>query len=256
MWFGNDGVLPPGVHASITHGMRINLYMLTGYRDETITIMRAAGVMGCLSLVFGYYPRVGAVLSWLALSSISWRNMNILHSGDALLRIGSFFLIFADSSAAFSIHASFQKSSAQEPRRIAAWPQRILQLQLCATYFVAGIWKLKGMPWQDGTAVGTVLQLGEFQRFPLPDFMVTPVMSQLMTYHTLIVELGFPFLVWIPRFRRPTIIIGLLLHLGLEWTLNIQMFQWTITAYYILFLMPSRSSNSPTRNRGSSGVDD
>jgi hypothetical protein len=241
MWFGNEGVLPPEVHSTLIYGTRLNVYMLTGYSDQAIPLIRGIGVVGGLSLLFGYFPRIGAMLSWLALSSFSWRNMNILHSGDALLRIGCFFLIFADSSAAFSVNSFIRKSARHTTRLIPAWPQRILQLQLCVTYLVAGIWKLTGQPWQDGTAVGTVLQLGEFQRFPIPDILMTPLISELMTYHALIVELGFPFLIWIPKLRLPTLIVGLLLHMGLEWTLNIQMFQWTITAYYLLFLLPPTS---------------
>ena len=90
--------------------------------------------------------------------------------------------------------------------------------------------------WRDGTAVGMVLQLGEFERFPIPDFVLTPVGSALGTYFTVGFELLFPFLIWLAPLRRTMLILGLLLHGCLEWTMNIQMFQWVITSYYLLFI--------------------
>jgi hypothetical protein len=247
MWLGDDGVLPPLTHAATMSGFRINIYTLTGYSDNGIWIIRCFGLVGGLSLLLGFFPRIGALLSWLAIVSYSWRNIYILHSGDALLRVGCFFLIFAKSAEAFSVPAFLRSKkstilvanvSATLKPLIAAWPQRILQLQLCATYLVTGFWKSIGRPWQDGSAVGTVLQLGEFQRFPLPDILITPLGSEMMTYTTLAVELGFPFLVWIPKLRPYVLLVGLTFHLGLEWALNVQMFQWTILSFYLLFIDP------------------
>jgi hypothetical protein len=60
-----------------------------------------------------------------------------------------------------------------------------------------------------GEAVGTVLQLGQLQRFPIPDFLMTPLASHVMSYVTLAVELGFPFLIWIPRLRVPVLLVDL-----------------------------------------------
>jgi hypothetical protein len=69
-------------------------------------------------------------------------------------------------------------------------------------------------------------------------------MSQLMTYGTLAFELGFPVLIWIPKLRLPVLLAGLAFHAGLDWVMNVQMFQWLITAYYLLWLKPRRDASS------------
>ena len=115
---------------------------------------------------------------------------------------------------------------------------------------MTGVWKTTGGTWRDGTAVGMVLQLGEFQRFPIPDFFMTPLASQLFTSGTLAFELGFPVLVWVPALRLPVLAAGLAFHAGLEWILNVQLFQWLITSYYILFLVPSRNAPSDPSHSG------
>jgi len=252
MWFSNSGVLPPGVHKSITDGFRLNIYLITGYNDIAIILMKILGLAGGLGLFFGVFPRFSAACAWAVASSYSWRNAAVLHSGDNLIRIGCFFLMFAKSGQRYSLISfwkgkAYSKTSAEAVGRIPAWPQRILQIQLCIVYLAAGLWKFKGEPWRDGTAVGTVLQLGDFERFPIPDFIATPAVSALLTYFTLCFELAFPFLVWFAPFRRGVLVTGILLHAGLEWMMNVQMFQWVIASYYILFF----EFNSNSKNKES-----
>lgn len=241
MWFGNHGVIPPELHQQLTSIFRIQIFALTGYNDKAILVMKILGLAGGLGLVLGLFPRTAAFCMWLVASSYAWRNSAILHSGDSLVRIGSFFLIFARSDAAFSLRSYLRAHRDKNvlvsvSNVIPAWPQRILQVQLCIVYLSAALWKLKGEAWRQGTAVGTVLQLGEFERFPIPDFMLTSTGSMIGTYFTLGFELLFPFMVWIPLCRVPFLVMGILLHAGLEWSLNIQMFQWVITSFYILFI--------------------
>jgi len=253
MWLGDDGVLPPDVHRLRITDTRLSIYLVTGSGDLAIALIRGLGLAGGLGLVLGVCPRAAAACVWAAAVSYSWRNMNILHSGDSLIRIGSFFLIFARSDGCLSLpravrrrrrpaadDASRMSAAAPCLERVPAWPQRILQLQLCVLYLVAGIWKLTGPTWRDGTAVGMVLQLGEFQRFPIPDFFLTPPMSQVLSYATLAFELGFPLLIWVPRLRMPLLLAGLVFHAGLDWVMNVQLFQWLITSYYLLWLEPER----------------
>jgi hypothetical protein len=252
MWLGNDGVLPPDVHRELIADTRISVFMITGYSDAAIGIIRGLGLVGGLGLCLGILPRCAAFCVWMAAVSYSYRNMCILHSGDNLIRIGAFFLMFARTDGVFSLPVAMrrwffrQTPSDSQPRMnlVPAWPQRILQVQICILYLVAGIWKALGPTWRNGTAVGLVLQLGEFQRFPIPDFFMTPIMSQVMTYGTLAFELGFPLLVWIPRLRIPVLIAGLVFHAGLDWVMNVQLFQWLITAYYLLWLKPRRNTAS------------
>jgi len=248
MWLGDDGVLPPHVHREMVGDTRISIFMLTGYSDLAIGLICGLGLAGGLGLVLGVFPRCAAACVWLASVSYAWRNMDILHSGDNLIRIGAFFLIFARSGEALSLPRALSRrlfpqaavDSVALYQPVPAWPQRILQLQLCILYLAAGVWKLMGPTWRNGTAVGMVLQLGEFQRFPVPEFFLTPLMSQVFTYGTLAFELGFPVLIWIPQLRLPVLVAGLAFHAGLDWVMNVQLFQWLITAYYLLWLKPSR----------------
>jgi len=269
MWLGDDGVLPPAAHRPPLPGPSLTVYNACSGM-AAIWLIRSLGVTGGLGLALGILPRCAAACTWLAVTSYSWRNPQILHSGDSLFRIAAFFLIFARTDAVLSLPRWLARrlgrqdpaGTIEAPTQVPAWPQRILQLQLCILYLVTGIWKGCGKAWWDGSAVGIVLQMGEFERFPIPDLLATPVMSRLLTWVTLLFELGFPFLVWLPRARLPLLAFGLAFHAGLEWILNVQLFQWTITAFYLLFLepVPRRSSSAegerqrPTAAAGTGSV--
>lgn len=261
MWLADEGVLPPGVHRAMIADVRISVFMLTGYGDAAIGLIRGLALVGGVGLVLGICPRTAAFCGWLAAVSYAYRNMNIVHSGDSLIRIGMFFLIFARSGGAMSapsfVRQALRRDAPSEgdavsPTFVPAWPRRILQVQLCIVYLVAGIWKVRGPTWRNGSAVGLVLQLGEFQRFPIPDVFMTPLMSQAMTFGTLALELGFPVLVWVPRLRLPVLAAGLAFHAGLDWAMNVQLFQWLITSYYLLWLEPV-SPSGPASSAPTSG---
>lgn len=247
MWLGAAGVLPPDVHGVLCRDVfagyfTIGVCQIVGYGDPGLALVRVLGVVGGLGLLLGVCPRAAAFCTWLAAMSYAWRNPEILHSGDHLVRIGAFFLVFARSDRAVSLSRWLRRRRGAGDEAVAdpvpAWPQRILQLQLCVLYLAAGILKASGRTWRDGTAVGIVLQLGEFERFPIPDWFVRPAGSLVLTYGTILFELGFPLLVWVPRLRLPVLAAGLVFHAGLDWAMNVQLFQWLITSYYILFLDP------------------
>ena len=59
-----------------------------------------------------------------------------------------------------------------------------------------------------------------------------------MTWGTLLVEFALGALVWFRDLRYPVLLAGLLLHLGLEYSMIIQLFQWVMISAYVLFIDP------------------
>ena len=64
-------------------------------------------------------------------------------------------------------------------------------------------------------------------------------MIKLLTWGALAVELAMATLVWFRDLRYPVLLAGWLLHLGLEYSMNIQLFQWVILSTYVLFVDPA-----------------
>lgn len=94
---------------------------------EAVTLCWLALVWSSVALTFGWNTRVSAMLVVLLLASFHHRNPFVLQSGDALLRLFSFLLIFSATGSMYSIDASDRNDA--EPPRVPIWPQRLIQLQ-------------------------------------------------------------------------------------------------------------------------------
>lgn len=235
MWFGIDGVL--GSMTQETPG-RLNIMPFLTTTPGSVDIWFATLLAVSAAATIGFFTRTSLLIIWVMLTSMTHTNILILHAGDTLLRFTGFFLIFSPAGTCLSIDAWRRGESQLYAPLRSPWAQRILQIQLCIVYIATSWWKLKGMPWNDGTAVGQVLNMLEFRRFPLPEFFRGVTMSQALTGYAATVEMLFPILVWFKDTRKPALIAGLLLHLGMEWSLNIQLFQPTILSLYLLFISP------------------
>jgi hypothetical protein len=125
----------------------------------------------------------------------------------------------------------------------------LIQLQFSLVYVMSYAWKLRVPTWRDGTALYFVGQLEEFHRFPVPvlfDYLGT---IKLMTWGTLAVELALGVLIWFRRLRPYVLAAGLLLHLGIEYSMNIPLFQWIMIATMATFVEPRAYARAAQRLR-------
>lgn len=170
--------------------------------------------------------------------SLQFRNLTIMNSGDSLLRIIGFLVMFAPTGAALSVDRwrragrPFWEFPAHAP-----WILRLLQIQVSVIY-VTTVWeKLRGTYWNDGTAVSYALRLDDLVRFPLPGwFTESLVVANLLTFGTLAIELALGMLVWNARARPYVLGTGIILHVFIELTLDVGFFSFAIFVLYLAFV--------------------
>ena len=208
----------------------------------------ALGVLAAaaLALLVGWHTRVAAVVVALLLIALQRRNVFVLNSGDLLLREMAILVALMPAGEKWSLDA---RGRAPQPR--APWGLRLLQLQVSAVYLFSVVAKLSGEMWPDGTAVGVALQLEDMQRIPVPEALATSVaVSAAMTYGTLVVEAFLVFALWLPRARWVAIPAGVALHLGIESTMLIGWFSFTLIACYLAFVPAATIERLHERIRG------
>ena len=233
MWFSAGGIFPLDSARSMIGVNRLNVFLQLGDSYKTVATVFWVYMVASVLLMIGLFPRRMALLVYIALASFGHRNIYILHSGDTFIRIVSFLMIFAPSGAALSVE-SWMRGFPLKRVNPAAF--RAIQFQVCLLYAAAFCFKATGARWLDGSAVYIVLQLTEFQHFPLPDFMRSDFMSKVQTWGTLAIEGAFPVLVWFRDTRLVIIAGSILMHIGIEYSMNIQLFEWTLMASLALFL--------------------
>jgi hypothetical protein len=238
-WFGPRGIVSLEAMQQVERGARINLFAFlpeTAFWTNAVFWML---VVSALLLAVGLYTRASSIAVYVLLASIHERNLFITNSGDTLLRASAFFLMFAPAGAAFSLDRLrniWRGREGAEIRPRAPWAQRMIQIELCLMYLMTFWNKSLGPAWIDGTALYYVYHLDQFRRFPVPDLFQELKMVRLETWFTLAAEFALGVLVWIKELRYPVLAIGVLLHLSLEYSMNVPLFQWISLSLYITFV--------------------
>jgi predicted DCC family thiol-disulfide oxidoreductase YuxK len=240
-WFSDRGTLSFAAASKLAGGHGFNLFQWLPQSDASVWTVFIVSWLAAATMTFGFFTRTSTVILYLTLITLHHRNTLILNSGDTFLRIALFFMIFAPAGAALSIDRLIRIARGKEsgpPIARAPWAQRLIQCQLAYLYFYAFVWKVMGSMWLSGTAVYYTSRIAEFWRFPVPYVFEHMWTIKLWTWMTLIVELALGTLVWIKEFRYWVLLSGVLLHLGIEYSMNIPLFGFTMISVYILFVEP------------------
>lgn len=216
--------------------------LLGFFEGKTAAI--AVGVMlvvaaACLAL--GLFSQLAALLVCVALLSFQRRNPFVVNSGDVLMRIEAFYLIFAPAGASFSLSRALRHKGRdfwEFPKR-PPWALRLLQIQFSVIYLMAAWTKVQGTTWNYGTAVSYALRIEDITRFPVPSFVTdSALISNLFSYGTLALELSLALLVWNRKLRPWVLLLGVSLHLGIEYSLRIGFYSMAILSLYLVWLSP------------------
>ena len=172
--------------------------------DPTFVYSLYAAMLGCITLmIFGVYTRITTVLSWILVEQVYRYSPLFYTGGDTVVRVFMFLGMFCRWGEAYSFDnwrrnrkAILGTATALPPlRRIPAWPQRLMMLQLAIIYSATGLLKTGGT-WMTGTALYYSLCLDHFYRMPeqinvatfLQYIGILPVMTVFVRFW----ELAFP----------------------------------------------------------------
>jgi hypothetical protein len=219
----------------------LNVFAILPQDDRWLNALFWLALGSALLLTVGLFTRISSVLVFVCLASIQQRNLYITHGGDTFLRLAGFFLMFAPAGAVLSLDHLIRRWRGRESPDIrlrSPWAQRMIQVQLSLVYLVTFLVKMKGEPWLHGTALFYIYHLDELRRFPVPAWLLRPTVLRFETWLALGLEFCLGTLVWVKRLRYPILAMGVLMHLWLDYSLNIPLFQWDILSAYILFVDP------------------
>ncbi|MCA9188020.1 MAG: hypothetical protein KDA99_20470, partial [Planctomycetales bacterium] len=109
---------------------------------------------------------------------------------------------------------------------------------MCIIYFFAGIGKLQGDFWWDGTALWYALANYEYQSWDMTWTAHTPWLIDLLTHITIAWEISYPALVW-PRWTRPVVVaLSVPLHLGIALCMGMITFGLIMLVGNMAFISP------------------
>ena len=236
-FYSSDGILP-AQEANQGSG----IWGLLGIfpSDAALVAVYAALLISSVALTLGLFTRVAALIVFLALLSFARRNVLVLNSGDGLVRNLALLMVFAPAGASLSLDRLRRCRDRfwEFPER-APWALRLIQIQVSVLY-LSTVWqKARGLNWNDGTAVSYANRIEDLARFPLPGLLKDDILvSNLLTFGTLAVELSLGILIW-NRVLRPYVLgAGVMLHLGIEYSIRVGFFSFAVFSAYLAFVSP------------------
>lgn len=240
-WFTDTGVLQTETARTLAGPTKWSLFFLL---PSTPTIAYLSITSICIHsglLALGILSRfqVAIIFVWL----VSWQNrMPLIHDGeDTVMRLFAFFLFFLPLDARFSLLQRCRSTGAQPLRSEQAWALRLIQFEMTAIYASTCISKLAGETWQNGTAMWYVSRMNDNYGRLLPsDWFDSLMVSQAATYGALAIEAFLPIGLWIPKLRWFAIGLGIALHLGIELSMNLFLFEWVMILGLLSFV-PSKA---------------
>jgi hypothetical protein len=260
LWFTDQGMVRAATMIEISNGGNPSLLYWLPNDPWVVKLCLALCLGQTLLLGLGVWSRFQAACIFVWLLSFQHRNLLICDGQDVLLRLLVFYLIFMPTDYAWSLGTWWRSRSdkarsdqvlsavASRCAKPSAWGLRLVQLQITAIYFSTAWEKFQGVTWRDGTALFYVARMDDlYGRFPLPDYLFeTPWILAAMTWGVLLLEAVLPLLLWIKATRPWGLLAAAGLHLSIEATMHIYLFEWLMLICLLSFVDPKWFVKAPS----------
>ncbi len=225
----------------------------------------AASILVLLLFTVGFLTRVTSALALVVVISFAYRVPEATFGLDKLNAILTFYLTLGPSGAAVSLDrwlARRRRGAEPAPAQksaMANFTQRLIQVHMCIIYFFAGTSKLTGAAWWSGEAMWLALGNLEYQTADMKWLAWHPLVINFLTHFSVLWEMSFCVLIWVPLLR-PLVLLGtVLLHVGIGVCLGLWTFALVMIIGCMSFLPNDRVRDLvewlSTRRAGASGAD-
>jgi hypothetical protein len=218
----------------------LNIFHFFGVELNTLYFFAVIWGIGLLFSTIGLYTRYSIIAVLICMVSFHQRNIWLLSSSEVLMRIITLYLACSPCGNSLSIDSLIAKRFVifKKPSQWSPWAMKMIQLQTSVVY-VWTVWhKLKGEDWFDGTALYYATRLEAMKNISIPFLMDSMFFIKSLTWSTLIIELALGIFLWFKETRLIVMILGILFHLGIEFTMSIPFFE-IIMICLILSFLPS-----------------
>ncbi len=244
-WFTDAGVLRVETAKRIMGSSGWSLFYVLPSTGPVIRFCLIALIAHSCMLLLGIWSRFQAVAIFLWLVSFQNRNPFIHDGEDTVFRLVAFMIVWLPLDAYWSVRRSGNGRSGSSgnlscANRSSAWALRLIQIEMTAIYASTAISKLCGETWRDGTALWYVSRMTDnFGRGIPSDFFDYYFVSAVSTWGTLLIEASLPLALWFRPTRKYAILVGVGLHLAIEFSMNLFLFQWIMILGLMSFVVPS-----------------
>ncbi|CAB9521263.1 Vitamin K-dependent gamma-carboxylase [Seminavis robusta] len=210
--------------------------------DTFLWTLHWIGVIQAVLLLLGVAPKFNAAGVLLSHVTLQHQTTIFFDGQDVMFRVWCFHLISMPIHR-LTIMGWMRQQKQQSPNEqgeetYPIWPFRLFQIQICLVYLGAAGVKWLSEYWTAGTSLFFMVHNDDFYgKFFNPDILFN-YMGPLkcMTWAALLIETLAPILVWPATTRKWALGSIILLHFGMEISLNMHCFEWLTILAWCSFL--------------------
>lgn len=148
-----------------------------------------------------------------------------------------FLLGWSGCGAVWSVDERGQAGSRESCPVRAVWPQRLMQLLVCGMYLQAAVTKLRSPSFMNGHLLSFSLLDNHWGGGSFGMWLASlPHVPMLLSLGTVLYELLFPFLVWVPNVRLFLLGVGVIVHLTMGVAMHVGIFTPIMLVALLAFL--------------------
>ncbi|MET9853817.1 HTTM domain-containing protein [Streptomyces sp. NPDC006450] len=213
----------------------------------------------CALFLLGWRTRAVSVLFAVVVVSFHARAIFMADGGDNLMVLMTVYLVFTACGRRWSLDA--RRTRLQASAGKTAGPggdglrrhlgdariilttvlhncgMFVIAAQVCFLYGCAGLYKVQGPKWSDGTALHYVLNIDLFRPWPELSQMIAGhhVLIAVVGYLTVLVQVAFPFVLF-GRFKYPVLVLLLGMHVNIAVLMGLPLFSGAMVVADAAFL--------------------
>ena len=213
-------------------------FLLTPPSVSLAYILYGIFLLCIVGILVGYPLRLAGtgVLLFLAYYyALSFYNFPSTY--NRLIFLSTILLTFGGSDKTYSIASRLKGGSFAHSTQIPIWPLRLLAIQICFTYFGAGIQKFFLPGWNGGEMLSFAF-IGRWATplaFDLIRLNLPMWFYDALVYFTKLMHLTLPIGLWIPKYQKCFILLASSFHIFVSLLLGMWWFLVMIPMY-IVFL--------------------
>ncbi|MFD4529272.1 HTTM domain-containing protein [Streptomyces sp. NPDC058470] len=218
----------------------------------------ALALVTSVLFLLGWRTRAVSVLFAVVVASFHARAIFMTDGGDNLILLMAVYLVFTASGRRWSLDARRARLRASEGKARRPVGQGAAELrhsrhmltavlhncgmfviaaQVCFLYGSAGLYKVQGGSWGNGTALHYILNLDLFRPWPALSLMADEhdLLITLACYLTVLLQVAFPFVLF-GRLKYPVLTMLLGMHLGIAVLMGLPLFSGAMIIADAVFL--------------------
>lgn len=241
--YGSDGLIPEsiGKYSQLSlipslHGV-YQLWSSVCSESLFLHVFFLCQVGFAFFLLLGYKSRLNALLCW-GMQVIVFNSSHLLSYGfDAVMLSLLFYAMIFPAGNYWSMDKRMRPKLSVKDERMLPYYLKTLQLHLCLIYFVNGMSKISGISWHDGSGIWDAINQPQFECYMTPllrQWLMIKHVPALITWSTIILEIAYPFLIWVRKINKLILAGVLLLHVSIALVFGLWLFGGTMILFNLV----------------------